>query len=60
MAGVPYDPCYHEACDDIESVSTTAHATLAFAQTSSAVSGADKASGTAKSKVEYKGSHAKK
>jgi Zn-dependent M28 family amino/carboxypeptidase len=50
-AGLAYDPCYHQACDDIGNVSTTAldqfsdasaHATLAFAQTGSAVEGTDK------------------
>jgi hypothetical protein len=68
-AGVAYDPCYHQACDGIKNVNTmaleqladgAAHATLAFAQTTSAVSGTDKASNTAKSEMEYKGSHAKK
>ena len=68
-AGVAYDECYHQACDDISNLNKTsldqladgaAHATLAFAQTTSAVSGTDKASNTAKSKMEYKGSHAKK
>jgi Zn-dependent M28 family amino/carboxypeptidase len=68
-AGIAYDPCYHQACDDIKNINTTAleqmadgvaHATLAFAQTSSAVSGTDKASNTAASKMEYKGPNAKK
>jgi Zn-dependent M28 family amino/carboxypeptidase len=68
-AGQAYDPCYHAACDGINNINTTAldqmadgaaHATLAFAQTTSAVSGTDKASNTAKSEMEYKGSHAKK
>jgi Zn-dependent M28 family amino/carboxypeptidase len=68
-AGVAYDGCYHQACDDISNLNKTsldqladaaAHATLAFAQTTSAVSGTDKASNTAKGKMEYKGSHAKK
>ena len=68
-AGVAYDPCYHAACDDTGNLNKTAldqmsdaaaHATLAFAQTTSAVSGTDKASNTAASKMEYKGPHAKK
>jgi Zn-dependent M28 family amino/carboxypeptidase len=68
-AGVAYDPCYHEACDDLTNLNETsieqladgaAHATLAFAQTTSAVSGTDRASNTAASKMEYKGPHAKK
>jgi Zn-dependent M28 family amino/carboxypeptidase len=68
-AGVAYDPCYHAACDDIKNINTTAleqmadgaaHATLAFAQTGSAVSGTDKASNSASSKMDYKGPNAKK
>ena len=56
-AGVAYDPCYHQACDDIDNLSQTAlsqmsdaaaHATLTFAQTSSAVEGTAK--GEAKGK----------
>ena len=50
-AGLAYDPCYHQACDDIDNISTealdemsdaTAHATLTFAKTTSAVQGTDK------------------
>jgi Zn-dependent M28 family amino/carboxypeptidase len=68
-AGVAYDPCYHQACDGIKNINTTAleqladgaaHATLAFAQSGSAVSGTDKASNTAASKMDYKGPNAKK
>jgi Zn-dependent M28 family amino/carboxypeptidase len=68
-AGVAYDECYHQACDDISNLNKTsldqladaaAHATLAFAQTTSAVSGTDKASNTAKGEMDYKGPHAKK
>jgi Zn-dependent M28 family amino/carboxypeptidase len=49
-AGEPYDPCYHKECDDIDNLNQTsieqladgaAHATLTFAQTTSAVSGTD-------------------
>jgi Zn-dependent M28 family amino/carboxypeptidase len=62
-AGVPYDPCYHQACDDITNLSNTAldqmsdaaaHATLVFAQSSSAVQGTDK--GKALGHGDYKGS----
>jgi Zn-dependent M28 family amino/carboxypeptidase len=62
-AGIPYDPCYHEACDTIDNVSTTAldqmsdaaaHASLTFAQTTSAIEGTDK--GKAKGHGEYQGS----
>ena len=64
-AGVAYDPCYHQACDTLANVNTTAidqmsdaiaHATLVFAMTKSAVSGTDKASNTAKEKMQFKGS----
>ena len=63
-AGVPYDACYHQACDDIDNLNEesidqladgAAHATLTFAQTTSAVKGTDKASNTAASKIEYQG-----
>jgi Zn-dependent M28 family amino/carboxypeptidase len=46
--GEPYDSCYHQACDTIDNLNQTsidqladgaAHATLTFAQTTSAVSG---------------------
>ena len=49
LAGVSYDPCYHQACDTIANLSDTAldqmsdasaHATLTFAQTTSAIEGA--------------------
>jgi Zn-dependent M28 family amino/carboxypeptidase len=68
-SGAPYDACYHQACDDINNLNRTsmdqladgaAHATLTFANTTSAVNGTDKASNTAASKMEFKGSHAKK
>jgi Zn-dependent M28 family amino/carboxypeptidase len=64
-AGVAYDPCYHQACDTIANLSSTAldqmsdaiaHSTLVFAMTNSAVSGTDKASNTAKEKMQFKGS----
>jgi Zn-dependent M28 family amino/carboxypeptidase len=62
-AGVAYDPCYHQACDTIDNVSMTAldqmsdasaHATLTFAQSGSAVEGTDK--GKALGHGEHKGS----
>jgi Zn-dependent M28 family amino/carboxypeptidase len=65
MAGVAYDPCYHQACDTIANVNTTAidqmsdaiaHSTLIFAMTKSSVNGTDKASNTAKEKMAYHGS----
>jgi len=54
--GEQYDPCYHEACDDITNITAAgkevlgqngdaaAHAVLTFAMTSSSVSGTAKAS----------------
>jgi Zn-dependent M28 family amino/carboxypeptidase len=68
-AGTAYDACYHQACDDLSNLNKTsieqladgaAHATLTFAQTTSAVSGTDRASNTAASKREYKGPKAMK
>jgi Zn-dependent M28 family amino/carboxypeptidase len=50
-AGIALDPCYHQACDDIDNLSeaaldemsdAAAHATLTFAMTRSAVEGTDK------------------
>ncbi len=64
-AGVPYDPCYHQECDDIDNLSlqaldemsdAIAHATIVFAQTRSAIEGTDKRK-SPKSKAEFKGSH---
>jgi Zn-dependent M28 family amino/carboxypeptidase len=54
-AGVAYDPCYHQACDDIDNLSlraldemsdAAAHATVTFAQTTSAIEGTDKGKAT--------------
>jgi hypothetical protein len=68
-AGVACDECYHQACDDISNLNKTsldllaegaAHALLAFAQTTSAVNGTDKASNSAKDEIEYQGPHANK
>jgi Zn-dependent M28 family amino/carboxypeptidase len=68
-AGEAFDPCYHAACDDITNLNktaldqmsdATAHATLAFAQTTSAVGGTEQGSGTPSSKLEYKGPHAQR
>ena len=55
-AGDAYDPCYHQACDTFDNVSTTAldqmsdaiaHATLIYAMTTSDVNGTGQASSTA-------------
>ena len=63
-AGLAYDSCYHQACDDIDNLSeqaldemsdAIAHATIAFAQTNSAIEGTDK--GNAKGhESEFQGS----
>jgi Zn-dependent M28 family amino/carboxypeptidase len=64
-AGVPYDPCYHQACDTIDNLSlqaldemsdAIAHATLTFAQTRSAIEGTDKGK-AAGHQSEFQGSH---
>ena len=61
IAGQPYDPCYQQACDDIDNLSpvaldqmsdAAAHATLVFAQTTSAIEGSAKGKGQGK----YQGS----
>jgi Zn-dependent M28 family amino/carboxypeptidase len=66
-AGVPYDPCYHQACDDIKNLSGTAldqmsdavaHGTLTFAQSGSAVEGTDR--GKALGHGNYSGSRLRK
>jgi Zn-dependent M28 family amino/carboxypeptidase len=66
-AGVAYDECYHQACDDIDNLSETAldqmsdavaHGTLTFAQTNSAVQGSEK--GKALGHGDYEGSHLRK
>ena len=66
-AGVAYDPCYHEFCDDINNLSeetldimsdAIAHSTLTFAETTSAVNGTAKGNGTGKIVWQFKGNHA--
>ena len=68
-AGVAYDPCYHQLCDNINNLSSTAldqmsdaaaHATLLFAMTKSSVNGTDNASNRAKDNMQFKASFAKK
>jgi Zn-dependent M28 family amino/carboxypeptidase len=69
-AGLAYDPCYHLACDTIANVNdtaldqmsdATAHATIAFGQTSSAVSGTEKGNATGQvTDLDYRGSHLRK
>ena len=65
-AGIAYDPCYHQACDTIDNVNTTAinqmsdataHATLVFGMTRSDVSGTKGGTGV---DTEFQGSKAKR
>ncbi len=66
-AGVPLDPCYHLACDTLANVNldtldlmsdAVAHATLLFAETTSAVNGTAKGNGKGKIEWQYKGNRA--
>lgn len=66
-AGIAYDPCYHAECDTLDNVDEAtlhlmsdaiAHATLVFAETTSAVNGTDNGKAKGKSDWEYRGSHA--
>jgi Zn-dependent M28 family amino/carboxypeptidase len=71
-AGEPYDPCYHQACDNFKNNNdpaldqmsdAVAHVTLQLAMTTSAVNGTDKASATAKQnadKLLYSGGRLRK
>ena len=64
IAGAPYDPCYHPACDTIANVDgetleeladAAAHATLTFAQTTSAVNGTAKGKAVGQFDPAFKG-----
>jgi Zn-dependent M28 family amino/carboxypeptidase len=67
-AGIAYDPCYHQACDTLDNISdtaldqmadATAHATLTFAMTTSAVNGTDKGAANGHSgDLEFRGHRA--
>jgi Zn-dependent M28 family amino/carboxypeptidase len=73
-AGLAYDPCYHQACDDFDNVSEealdelgdgAAHAVLQFAMTTSAVKGTSRGSDRAvanvpAAKLAYRGHNLKK
>jgi Zn-dependent M28 family amino/carboxypeptidase len=68
-AGAPYDPCYHQACDDINNLDTTvleqmadaiAHAVLTFGMTGSAVNGTEKGQKGGASDLLYKGNMLRK
>jgi Zn-dependent M28 family amino/carboxypeptidase len=63
-AGAPYDPCYHSECDTIDNINmevleqmadAIAHATLTFAETTSAVNGTDRGSGSGSADLQFKG-----
>lgn len=64
-AGVPYDPCYHQPCDDIRNLNLTAldqmsdaiaDAVLQFAMTGSSVNGTSKSSTKAGASTDFAGS----
>ncbi len=66
-AGAPYDPCYHAACDDISNLDAetldlmsdaVAHATLVFAETTSAVNGTAKGEDAGSRDWKFKGNNA--
>jgi Zn-dependent M28 family amino/carboxypeptidase len=66
-AGVAYDSCYHQACDDIDNLSNTAldqmsdaiaHSTLTFAMTTSAINGTSQGGGTGSIDFELRGNRA--
>ena len=68
-AGVAYDHCYHQACDNFGNIDLTAldqmsdaaaHAVLTFAMTTSSVNGTDKGKGSGSSDFEYQGSSLRK
>ncbi|WP_264668078.1 M28 family peptidase [Arthrobacter sp. VKM Ac-2550] len=69
-AGAAYDPCYHSVCDDTSNISmdaleqmsdAIAHATLTFAETTSAVNGTAKgASNSGAADMKFKGNAAQK
>lgn len=69
LAGEPYDPCYHQACDTIDNVDNTvleqmadaiAHATLTFAETTSAINGTSKGGGSGTLDLKMKGNYSLK
>jgi hypothetical protein len=64
---VAYDPCYHQACDTIDNLSddaldqmsdAIAHATLTFAETTSAVNGTAQGGGSGTIDFTLKGNRA--
>ncbi len=68
-AGLPYDPCYHAACDTIdnidpvvleEMIDAIAHSTLTFAQTTSVVNGTAKGGSGTATEMEFQGQRAQR
>ncbi|HEY5887200.1 MAG TPA: M28 family peptidase, partial [Acidimicrobiales bacterium] len=69
MPGVAYDSCYHQACDTIDNLNdlaldqmsdAVAHATLTFAETTSAINGTSQGSGRGNIDFDMKGNRAVK
>ncbi len=67
VGGPAYDPCYHQACDGIDNINeellgqmtdAVAHATLTFAQTTSAVNGTAKGNGRGAADMPFRGNRA--
>ena len=65
-AGVAFDKCYHQLCDNLTNINdqglaehsdAAVHAILTFAQTTSAVNGTDKGSTKAAKASDWKGHH---
>jgi Zn-dependent M28 family amino/carboxypeptidase len=63
-AGVAFDKCYHQLCDDLTNINdrglsehsdAAIHAILTFAQTTSAVNGTDKGSASATKETDWHG-----
>lgn len=66
-AGAAYDPCYHQACDTFANIDpvtfeeladAAAHATLTFAETTSAINGTAKGKAVGQLDLEFKGNRA--
>ena len=66
-AGMAYDPCYHALCDSMSNINgptldlmsdAVAHATLVFAETTSAVNGTGKGKAVGQFKPQFKGHQA--
>jgi Zn-dependent M28 family amino/carboxypeptidase len=65
-AGVAFDKCYHQLCDNLTNINdqglsehsdAAVHAILTFAQTTSAVNGTDKGSASSTKPYDWKGNH---